>query len=289
MLKSASKIVLGKPLTDFQRCTFKFESFQTGFERWSYKSPLVDSPIDMSSAGCVLDVIKPTGWTPNGTYKVIYLLPALDQATEDVAPIAVSAGIADTNNCVVVVPYFRNAYVWYGRHPDGTADHHKFTTLLPQFSVKYLGAAQGRNAHRLMGYSKSATGALQLLLRNPSVFGYAYCWDGPWDVSTANWSYPSAPFPDWNQDESFVTKAQMLLYDPVTLLPLLGAKAAGDKLRIGIAGFSRFAGDLTPIFNALTGAGLVQNTNWEWVGASSEVHSYSAGWLPAAATRLISY
>lgn len=264
--------------------TFAFSSSAGGYEVWLYKSPLVDSSADLTT-WCRLEVIKPSGWSDNGIYRIMYVLPALDFSQEAVAPIAVAANIANANNCVIVIPYVRNNAAWYGRKANGTGDHHTFVTCLPQFARQWLGAASGRENHRLLGYSKSGYGALSLLLRNPIIFGAAYAWDVPWQTALAAWDQANPPDPNYDQGTAFTTKAQQMLYDPITLLPTLGQVSAGDKKRIGIAGSNIFANDIAPMRAALDAAGL----SYDYASALLGSHTYAAGWLSGAAAAVMSY
>lgn len=50
-----------------------------------------------------------------------------------------------------------------------------------------------KEARWLIGFSKSALGALTLLLRNPEVFGYAAGWDGPFMLDGKNSSEDWGP------------------------------------------------------------------------------------------------
>lgn len=270
-------------MTDYQRISFDFVSNQTGFERWQYNSPLMYTQADTDLNRWTVDIIKPAGWTQSGAYRAIYLLPALVRASEDVAPIAVAAGIADSTGCVVIIPYIKDSRIpWYGMLANGTGDQHRVMACLPQAAQQHFGVAASRSSHMLLGYSKAGWGALSLLLRNPTIFGAAYAWDVPWSL-ISTW-----PTPDYGQSLEFTTQAQMALYDPITLIGSLSSPSLAllsDKKRIGIAGYHTFQSHQAAMQSALTAAGIP----FDYLQSSAAGHSYSSGWLAAAAATLAAY
>lgn len=204
----------------YQKLSVRLYATSSGVEQWYYKHPTVDSASDMVTindepgfhgSNC-FRVIKPSGWSSANKYKVVYMLPALTddlEANVQLSPnpweLARDNGYATTHNVVIVVPYFKSSALWYGCKDDGTVDMHSAMVNLPtQFSIDWLSASTNPMDHMLVGYSKSGWAAISLLMRNPHKFGYAACWDGPFN------NY----FNQGDTVTAFGTQGQYDLYSP---------------------------------------------------------------------------
>jgi Putative esterase len=87
-------------------------------------------------------------------------------------------------NATIIEPMLPNLS-WYADNPtDPTMDYETFTgMLLPEWVDRNL-ARSGTEPNLLIGFSKSGYGALDLLLKHPSVFSAAAAWDFPVDMTS---------------------------------------------------------------------------------------------------------
>lgn len=271
------------PFTPRQKMAcYRDTAFVGTGERWYYKHPFVDTESNMAGGpgGLTIRVLKPTGWTKTGNYKVLYCLPALIDTTETslghatATQTMIDGDYHNTYNCVVVIPYDRNNFLWWGCKADGSANTHDFMAfVLRQWTIDLLGASPDRNKHVLLGYSKSAFAAHSLMLRHSDKFGYAAGWDSP----LIN-AWPNNQTPD-----AFTTQAQFNLYDPIQLLPTK-VSAIDDKRRILVMGYEVFESETNAFMTALNS----YNVSYYLRLVDEGVHSWgTTTWVPVAVAELM--
>lgn len=269
------------PFTQYQKMQVYKASEASGVEIWEYRHPFIRSAADTESAVVrrTIEVIKPTGWSAAGSYRNLHLLPALGKGVEDYMAAVASADYATTYSCVIAAPRFAEAsgsVQWYGQKNDGTDDQHAFVAeVMPGFMEEFLAGASGRENHFLCGYSKSANGAYSLILRNPTVFGYAAGWDGAWVI---NWASENVSL---GLNTAFGTEAQWQLYDPYQILTS-NLAAVNDKTRLVLHGYETFQSDQVDMKALLDANGIGCDYN----AADTNNHSYAGGWLPGALAAL---
>jgi hypothetical protein len=263
------------PLTDYQKLAIELTASASGKETWSYTHPYNITVADVELSKTELFIIKPIGWTSDGEYRVVWCLPALQQTTEDVADIMLTGGYADTYDCIIAVPTVKGefeAFTYWAEKNDGSFNCGALVSeaLLPFVKDKLAGGST-RNHHGLVGYSKSAWGALSVLMLHNDVFGFASVFDGNWDqVIGTNGS-----------TEQFGTQVQMDLYDP-SLIAGTYSTELGDRARIHFEGTtSVFADDLATITAALDTASIGYTSSGVDYGTALE-HVWDEDWVPAA-------
>jgi S-formylglutathione hydrolase FrmB len=264
------------PFTDYQKLAVYKTATSGNIETWSYTHPFINSVADVELGMYEINVIKPSGWSASNTYPVLFALPALNKASENVANVFDSGGYASAYGCVIVIPYFKTGIPWYGRKNDGTADEHAFTAgVLPGFATEFLACSADREQRLLIGYSKSANGAYSLVLRNPTVFGYASAWDGVW---TIDWATQNVTI---QLNVTFGTEAQWQIYDPYTILTSY-LSSVNDKQRLSLRGYETWQSDQTDM-QILLNANSIQ---FSYDATDTGNHSFGGGWLSAAVADL---
>ena len=95
-----------------------------------------------------------------------------------------SQDVEDQYNTTIVEPIFPMDS-WYADNPaDATVDYNTFiSTILPQWIDSHF-STTGDEQNLLLGFSKSGTGALDLLFKNPTEFDAAAAFDFPADMTT---------------------------------------------------------------------------------------------------------
>ncbi len=126
-------------------------------------------------------VLLPDNIEAGQSYKVLYILPVVDEANrrfgsglEEV----MKYNYHNTCNLICIAPEFTSK-PWYCDHSSdmGKQDEsHFLKTVIPFIDAHYpsLKSTEGR---LLMGFSKSGRGAFSLILRNPEVIHKAAGWD----------------------------------------------------------------------------------------------------------------
>lgn len=145
----------------------------------NFISHRIASPYQTDSTN--IRVLLPDELAPNHAYKVLYVLPVVDEANrrnggglEEV----LKYDYHNTYNLICVAPEFTSK-PWYCDHSSdmGKQDEsHFLKSVIPYIDTHYptMKSAEGR---LLMGFSKSGRGAFSLILRNPEVFHKAAGWD----------------------------------------------------------------------------------------------------------------
>lgn len=127
----------------------------------------------------------------------------------------------------------------------------------------------------MLGFSKSGTAALSLILRNPHVFNAAAAWDAPAQFSDMRAFHNS-------MKENFGSEENFDRYEIPRLL-VKHAKAFGDRNRIWISGDdSAWTEHMIQLHNQMVQAG-VRHT---WVRSGRRTHSWYSGRLEGAVALL---
>lgn len=283
------------PFSFGQKLTFyRVTAVATGVESYRFDHKAVD-PGDASVAAQRLHVIKPTGWTSAAAYPVLYVLPALASEAAEIA--TAFAAVPDTYGCLLVIPAFAQP-PWYGCRADGSIDQHRFAAEAMTLCAQECFAGSGSvNDNLVIGYSKSANAAYALILRNPTLFGHAAGWDGFWDASVDQASYPgvlgTADWRDYGQVAAFTTQGNFAAYNPRSLLPAAPA-AVRTRKRLTLAGWAysedgtTFEDDLAAMKAALEAQAIpFDHDKTERTAGALGGHNWNSGWVPATVATLM--
>jgi Tryptophan-rich Synechocystis species C-terminal domain/Putative esterase len=178
--------------------------------------------------------------------------------------------VQDQYNATIIEPIFPMDPWYANSDTDATLNYETFmTTFLPAWVDSHF-ATSGTEDDLLLGFSKSGYGALDLLLKHPSVFDAAAAWDFPADIAfEGNGNYGTeANFENnYQLTGSFIDtwKAPFTTQD-----------------RIWISGYSAFQSDVSDFDNLLTSHGVLHTL----APQTFDTHSWSGGWLPDAVAGL---
>jgi len=184
----------------------------------------------------IVEVLLPEKFEHTKKYRVVYVLPVEpneERKFGDAIQVVRKFGYHNKHDVIFVLPTFCVS-PWYGNHasdPKNRQEDYLIKDVLPLVERTYptMETAEGR---LLLGFSKSGWGALSLILRNPSVFGYAASWDAPLMMTEKQ-------FGSWRTDEAFGTPENMALYLPSALLQERFAPFK-EKTRIVVSGVNLF-------------------------------------------------
>jgi glucose/arabinose dehydrogenase/PKD repeat protein len=227
----------------------------------------------------IVRVLQPTAPAPGKPHRILYVLP-------------VEAGLTDTSsqysdgleelrllnvpnrfNVTLIAPSF-HIEPWYGDH--STESDRRLESFIVNDLVPFGDAfASSATTERwLIGFSKSATGALSLIFRHPHVFSAAAAWDGP-----AQFTDLSA-FP--GMAENFGTEENFDLYEIPTLVAR-NAEAFWQQRRIWISGDqSAWTSQMEELHDQMLQAGVLHT----FAQGGLRAHSWFSGWLDGAITAL---
>ena len=225
-------------------------------------------------------ILEPTNPAPGKPHRFMYVLPvevgvaSLESPYSDGLEELRLLDVPNRFNVTLIAPSFI-IEPWYGDHVSD------LDRRLESFIVKDLVpfgdtfAAPGEIIQRwLIGFSKSATGALSLILRNPNVFNAAAAWDGP-----AQFTNMSAFF---GMVENFGTEANFDLYE-IPPLVLTRAEAFRARNRLWISGDeSAWTSHMMALHTQLGQAAVLHT----WLAGGSRLHSWYSGWLEGAVVSL---
>lgn len=271
------------PFTEQQKLSVEYQSVSGGVESWGYTHPKLNTSADMTTTRLEIQVIKPTGWTNSGTYKVLYALPALNKSQEDFAATFTSGGYADTYNCVIVIPFCGRNFItgYWGVLPDGTRDEYGWLAdVLTSFANSHLGGSTDPDDNLLVGYSKSANAAYHMLLRRPDKFGFAAGWDGTWEMDWGPAGTPGTAL-YYSFEYGFETEDQWRLFDPLTILPNY-LSSVNDRTRLVLTGYETFQSDQVVMKAALD----TYSIGYSYDATDTGNHSWAGGWLSDTLQRL---
>lgn len=238
-----------------------------GVHHWGYKSSHVDSSagLDPSAPEYLIEIVLPDDYPSGGPYPVLYVGPAsLTDARGNGLLVAKQAGIHNEYGCILVSNTWKSM-PWYGTKDDGTRryDTHIRWNVLALLDQKYDTLA-GRENRLFIGYSKSGWGALSMLLRGPTYFGYAAAWDSPWEMS----------YGSWGSGDAFGTEARFNLYDPKQILAA-NVAAVNDRERIWISAGKTFLSHHAPMITRLADLNVPYRARY----VEAPAHVWDADWL----------
>jgi hypothetical protein len=182
-----------------------------------------------------VEILLPDQLEPGRTYPVLYLLPVGgdfggkygDQVQE------VRKANAHNRHGLIAVSMAFDAMPWYGAHATDPRIRHEdyiIKAILPVIEARYPASPLARD-RMLIGFSKSGFGAVNLLLRNLSVFGLACSWDAPLAFGVKD-------FGQVGTRPHFGTAEQMARYIPGELAAQHAAELIGKPPRLVILGQS---------------------------------------------------
>jgi hypothetical protein len=193
-----------------------------------------------------VEVLLPDSYDPTKRYRVLYVLPVeagIGGSFGDGLQEVRRLDSHNTHDLICVTMAF-DTLPWYGAHATNPAmrhEEHILRVVIPLIDAQFptLGTSDGR---MLLGFSKSGWGAYSLILRNPTVFGYAASWDAP---LLAEW--PAS----WGISEHFGSKEA---FEPYRVADLLQSHADEfrDRTRLVLLGEEGFGPQLCPGYDSHT-------------------------------------
>jgi hypothetical protein len=242
----------------------------------------VQSPYE--STANWLRVMTPTSIVRGVQYRVIYVLPVeagLGTQFGDGLTTLQSLGVQNTTNAIYVEPSF-SGIPWYADNATSQncwQETYFTSVIVPFIDAMYptLAAPAGR---LLLGYSKSGYGAFSLLLRHPDLFGRAYAWNSPLDMSN--------PATGDGFSQVLGTAANFQNYQISTLLQEEASEFQGQPARFFFGGQSYEYPTL--INDEQTIDQLMTSLNIAHVFTPGSVlhHLWNSGWMAAAVNTLLS-
>ncbi len=246
-----------------------------GTESWTFTS-------DFQAGDNKVEVLLPDPLIAGRRYPVVYLLPVNAGTHGDWGhPLeeALRHNLANRHQVILVTPSFA-VLPWFG---DSTIDstlrqnRHVSEAVVPFVDAHYptLATARGR---ALIGFSKSALGALQLYVLEPDKFGAAAVFENWWGVpDEKQWR-------EWGFATCYGTRETFDALNPATLLvreraTLIAAKRplavliGGPELRLGTESLI-----LTLRQHGIPHTEL-RNSVWK--------HTWQSHWLPPALAALL--
>lgn len=181
---------------------------------WSYALPS-----EFQAGPTKVRVILPEPLAAGKRYPVLYILPVEPEGSfrfGDGLDEARKLDLANKHQVICVAPSFK-VVPWYGNHatdPKVRQEDFVVKSLVPDIDRRYATLADPEQRW-LLGFSKSGWGACVLLLRHPTVFGYAATWDAPFLLNGDNHGKEWGPIGIKNV---FGTKETFLAVLPPTLL-----------------------------------------------------------------------
>ncbi len=225
-------------------------------------------------------VLAPTNPAPGKPHRFLYVLPVeagvlgLGSPYGDGLEELRLLDVANRFNVTLIAPSF-GIEPWYGDHvsdPDRRLESFIVKDLVP-FGDTFASSEEVVQRW-LIGFSKSATGALSLILRNPNVFNAAAAWDGPTQFTDMS-ALPGMGV-NFGSEENFD------LYEIPTLVSS-SAGAFSTWNRLWISGDnSAWTADMQALHAQLEQVGALHT----WVSGGSRQHAWFSGWLDGAVASL---
>jgi S-formylglutathione hydrolase FrmB/cytochrome c2 len=226
-------------------------------------------------------VLVPTDPSTNYAHSFLYALPVesglTGQSLGDGLDELESLNVENQYNTTIVEPIFP-MYSWYADNPnDATIDYETFVAdILPQWIDSHF-STTGDEQNLLIGFSKSGYGAVDLLLKHPTVFSAAAAFDFPADMPTYD-GLGSSTANDYGTQANFQNNYEL---DQSFVDTYRGPFTTQDRL--WIAGGPLYATNVASFNSLLTSQGVLDTFTTTQTG---DTHSWTGGWVPSAVTGL---
>jgi Putative esterase len=225
-------------------------------------------------------VLEPTSPAPGKPHRFLYVLPVEQGLTDrqntwgDGLEELRLLDVHNRFNMTLIAPSF-SYEPWYG---DNVSDP---SMRMESFIINDLVPFGDTFAHGtevpqrfLIGFSKSGTGALSLILRHPDVFSAAAVWDSPVQ-QTSLLAFGGLPL-------NFGTQENYDLYE-IPSLVTTNAQPFQQQNRFWISGDqSAWTSDMNKLHKQFVAASIPHT----WATGGFRVHTWNSGWLDGAVTAL---
>jgi cytochrome c2 len=226
-------------------------------------------------------VLVPTDPSANYAHSFLYALPVENgltgQSLGDGLDELESLDVENQYNTTIIEPIFP-MYSWYADNPnDATIDYETFVAdILPQWVDSHF-STTGDEQNLLIGFSKSGYGAVDLLLKHPTVFSAAAAFDFPADNPTYD-GLGSSTADDYGTQANFQNNYEL---DQSFIDTYKAPFTTQDRL--WISGGPLYASQVADFNNLLTSQGVMDTHS---TTETSDAHSWTGGWVPSAVTGL---
>jgi len=236
---------------------------------------------DQGSHPFAVRVLVPQHPSTNYAHTFLYALPVENGLTGlslgDGLDELESLDVEDQYNATIIQPIFP-MYSWYADNPnDATIDYETFvSTILPQWVDSHF-STTGNEKNLLIGFSKSGYGAMDLLLKHPSVFNAAAAFDFPADMTTYN-GLGTSTADDYGTQANFQNNYEL----DQSFIDTYKAPFTTED-RIWISGGPLYASQVADFNNLLTSQGVMHTLS---TTETNDAHSWTGGWLSNAVAGL---
>jgi Tryptophan-rich Synechocystis species C-terminal domain/Putative esterase len=226
-------------------------------------------------------VLVPTDPSANYAHSFLYALPVENgltgQSLGDGLDELESLDVENQYNTTIIEPIFP-MYSWYADNPnDATIDYETFVAdILPQWVDSHF-STTGDEQNLMIGFSKSGYGAVDLLLKHPTVFSAAAAFDFPADNPTYD-GLGSSTADDYGTQANFQNNYEL---DQSFIDSYKAPFTTQDRL--WISGGPLYASQVADFNNLLTSQGVMDTYS---TTETSDAHSWTGGWVPSAVTGL---
>jgi len=242
----------------------------SGSDSWTVESPFLPGKNK-------IEVLLPKTLAEGRRYPVVCVLPVNAGTKGDWGhPLeeAMRHDLADRHQAIFVVPSFP-VLPWFGdsaTDPRMRQNRHLSECVVPFIDATYPTLASP-DRRALIGFSKSALGALQLFILEPQTFGAVAVFENWWGVPDAT------QWESWGFAVCYGTRENYDALDPQKLLPKNKDRLHESKCPIAvlIGGPGPRTGTellLWQLRNDAIPHTEIRNTTWG--------HSWTSGWLPFA-------
>lgn len=243
-----------------------------GVQSWSITSPYQEGTNKV-------EVLLPSDFDPSQHYPVVYCLPVNAGTKGDWGhPLkeAKRNHLADMYQAIFVCPSFA-LLPWYGNNPENPRireNDHILKAVIPFVESHY---PVKKNHNYLIGFSKSAIGALSLFFRQEHPFAKVAVFENWYgNPSKKQWE-------KWGFKTCYGTRANLTLYNPQDVVAKYAKQFSGGPVRVTVLGGGpgRRIG-VEKLMKQLRKAGIPHFEIWE----RGMGHRWTSGWLPLAVSSL---
>jgi hypothetical protein len=226
-------------------------------------------------------ILAPTDPSTNYAHSFLYALsvgPGFTQGNYGSGlNVLQSLNVENQYNTTIIEPIFPMDS-WYADNPtDATIDYNTFmTTILPQWVDSHF-STTGNEQNLLLGFSKSGSGALDLLFKNPTEFDAAAAFDFPADMTSYN-GFGASSADDYGTQANFQNNYEL---DQGFINNYKAPFTTQD--RIWISEGPDYASQVADFSNLLTSQGVQATFTAAQTG---DAHTWTGGWVSGAVAGL---